>query len=138
MAELRADPALIPGAVEETLRHANPVHYIARTATADTQLRDVTIRAGDQVAMYYTSANRDEDVFADPHHFDIHRTPNPHLAFGTGEHFCLGASLARLEARVFFEELLRTVPLIELAGPPQWVRSNLINGLRELPITLSR
>jgi cytochrome P450 len=138
LAELRADPSLIPGAVEETLRYANSVHYIGRTAMADTELRGVQIRAGDRVAMYYTSANRDEAVFADPQHFDIRRSPNPHLAFGVGEHFCLGAMLARLEGKVFFEELLAGFPTIELAGEPKRLRSNLINGLKQLPIALNR
>ena len=104
--------------VEEILRWANPLHYFRRTATADTELRGVEIAAGDKVAMYYTSANRDEDVFADPQRFDIHRHPNPHLSFGIGEHFCLGVHLARLEGRVFFEELLATFPTIELTGDP--------------------
>ena len=109
LAELRADPSLIPGAVEEILRWANPLHYFRRTATADTELPASRSPAGDKVAMIYTSANRDEAVFADPQAFDIHRDPNPHLSFGTGEHFCLGVHLARLEGRVFFEELLATL-----------------------------
>ncbi len=138
LAELRADLSLIPGAVEEVLRYANSVHYISRTATADTELRGVAISAGDRVAMYYTSANRDEDMFVDPHHFDIHRSPNPHLAFGIGEHFCLGAQLARLEGKVLFEELLGGFATIELAGEPKWLRSNLINGLKRLPVVLGR
>jgi len=103
LAELRADPSLIPGAVEEILRWANPLHYFRRTATADTTVRGVPIAAGDKVLMYYTSANRDEEVFADPHRFDIHRSPNPHLSFGIAEHFCLGVHLARLEGRIFIE-----------------------------------
>jgi cytochrome P450 len=135
---LRADPALIPGAVEEVLRHANPLHYFRRTATADTVLRDVPIRAGDKVVMVYTSANRDEDVFADPNRFDIRRSPNPHLSFGIAEHFCLGVHLARLEGRVFFEELFATFPVIELTGEPVRIRSNLNNALKALPIRLAR
>jgi cytochrome P450 len=105
--ELRDDPSLVPGAVEEILRWANPLHYFRRTAMGETTLRGVTIKPGDKVAMYYTSANRDEEVFADSQEFDIHRSPNPHLAFGIAEHFCLGVHLARLEGKVFFEELLR-------------------------------
>lgn len=135
---LRVDPSLVPGAVEEILRWANPLHYFRRTATADTEIRGVPIRAGDKVAMYYTSANRDEDVFADPHRFDVERHPNLHLSFGIGPHFCLGVHLARLEGRVFFQELLATFPSIELAGEPVRVRSNLNNGLRRLPVRLSR
>lgn len=138
LARLRSDPALMPTAVEEMLRFANPLHYFRRTATVDTELRDVTIRAGDKVAMYYTSANRDEDVFADPQVFDVTRSPNRHLSFGVAEHFCVGAHLARLEARIFFTELLTTYPVIELAGRPTRVRSNLNNALRSLPLRLVR
>jgi cytochrome P450 len=138
LAELRADPGLLPGAVEEILRFANPLHYFRRTATADTSLRGVDIAVGDKVAMWYTSANRDEDVFADPQRFDIHRQPNPHLSFGTAQHFCLGAHLARLEGRVFFEELLATFAGIEQVGEARRIRSNLNNGLKLLPVRLSR
>jgi cytochrome P450 len=138
LAALRADPSLTAGAVEEILRWANPLHYFRRTATADTTLRGVPIAAGDKVAMVYTSANRDEDVFDDPDTFDIRRDPNPHLSFGIAGHFCLGVHLARLEGRVFFEELLATFPTIELTGDPVRIRSNLNNGLKRLPIRLSR
>lgn len=138
LAALRADPALIPGAVEEILRYANPLHYFRRTATADTVLGGAEIAAGDKVAMYYTSANRDEVVFADPDRFDVRRDPNPHLAFGIGQHFCLGVHLARLEGRVFFEELLGRFDSIELTGEPVRVRSNLNNGLKALPVRLRR
>jgi cytochrome P450 len=138
LAELRADPALLPGAVEEVLRWANPLHYFRRTATEDTVLHGVDIAAGDKVAMYYTSANRDEAVFADPQRFDIHRSPNPHLSFGIAEHFCLGVHLARLEGRVFFEELLRAFPVIELTGEPVRLRSNLNNSFKRLPIRLAK
>jgi cytochrome P450 len=138
LAELRADPALIPGAVEEILRWANPLHYFRRTATADTELGGASIRTGDKVAMIYTSANRDEDVFDDPQRFDITRHPNPHLSFGIAEHFCLGVHLARLEGKVFFEELFATFPQIELTGEPQRVRSNLNNALKTMPVRLAR
>jgi len=138
LAEVRADPSLVAGAVEEILRWVPPLHYFRRTATADTELRGTTIQAGDKVAMYYSSANRDEDVFADSQRFDIHRDPNPHLSFGIAEHFCLGVHLARLEGRVFLQELLATFPTIELTGEPQRVRSNLNNGLKSLPVRLSR
>jgi cytochrome P450 len=136
LAALRADSALIPSAVEEILRYENPLHYFRRTATADTRLHGVQIRAGDKVAMYYTSANRDEDVFTDAQRFDVRRDPNPHLSFGIAEHFCLGAHLARLEGKVFFEELLATFPSIELTGEPARVRSNLNNALKSLPVRL--
>jgi cytochrome P450 len=138
LAALREDPALIPGAVEEILRWANPLHYFRRTATADTRVRDASIKAGDKVAMYYTSANRDEDVFGEPQDFDIRRSPNRHLSFGQAEHFCLGAHLARLEGRVFFTELLATFTEIEVVGTPQRLRSNLNNSLRTLPVRLAR
>jgi cytochrome P450 len=136
--ELRADRTLIPGAVEEILRWANPLHYFRRTATDDTEVAGQPIAAGDKVAMVYTSANRDGTVFADPHAFDIRRDPNPHLSFGIAEHFCLGVHLARLEGRVFFEELLDAFPTIKLAGTPRRQRSNLNNALKELPVFLGR
>lgn len=138
LAALRADPGLIPGAVEEILRFANPLHYFRRTATADTEIRGVPIRAGDKVAMWYTSANRDEEVFADSQRFDIRRNPNPHLSFGLAQHFCLGVHLARLEGRVFFEELLARFPRIEQTGDARRIRSNLNNGLKSLPLRLTR
>ena len=138
LAELRTDPSLIPGALEEVLRWANPLHYFRRTATADAEIRGVSIRRGDKVAMWYTSANRDEDVFDDGQRFDIHRRPNPHLSFGIAQHFCLGVHLARLEGRVFLEELLATFPTIEVTGEPHRIRSNLNNGLKHLPLRLRR
>jgi cytochrome P450 len=138
LAELRRDRALMPGAVEEILRWANPLHYFRRTATADTEIRGVPIAAGEKLAMVYTSANRDEDVFDDPHRFDIHRDPNPHVSFGIAEHFCLGVHLARLEGRVFLDELLDTFGSIELTGEPRRTRSNLNNALKHLPVRLSR
>ena len=95
------------------------------------------IAAGDKVAMYYTSANRDEEVFANPQAFDIDRSPNPHLSFGIAGHFCLGVHLARLEGRVFFEELLDAFPTIDLNGEPVRGRSNLTNMLRLLPVRLT-
>ena len=135
---VRADPSLIPSAVEEVLRWANPLHYFRRTATGNTDLGGQQIKAGEKIVMVYTAANRDESVFADPQRFDVRRTPNKHLSFGQSEHFCLGAHLARLEGRVFFEELLAAYPQIELSGEPQRLRSNLVNGYKSLPLTLSR
>jgi cytochrome P450 len=133
---LRDDPSLVGSAVEEMLRYGNPLHYFRRTATADTEVDGVAIAAGDKVAMYYTSANRDERVFDQPDGFDICRSPNRHLSFGIAEHFCVGAHLARLEAKVFFTELLATFAAIEPAGEHRWVRSNLNNALRTLPVRL--
>jgi cytochrome P450 len=136
--ELRADRSLLPHAVEEVLRWANPLHYFRRTASEDTELAGTAIGAGDKVAMIYTSANRDPEAFADPHRFDIHRDPNPHLSFGIGEHFCLGVHLARLEARVFLDEMLDAWPVMELAGDPRRQRSNLNNSLKYLPLDVGR
>jgi cholest-4-en-3-one 26-monooxygenase len=135
-ARLIADPSLMPSAVEEMLRWVTPVIYFRRTATRDTEVRGQLIREGEKVAMYYSSANRDEEIFPDSSRFDVGRTPNEHLAFGVGEHFCLGASLARLEIRVMFEELLRRFPAIELAGKVRRLRSNFINGYKEIPVRL--
>ena len=137
LASLRRDPAGIAGAVEEILRWANPLHYFRRTATRDVELGGSTISAGEKVAMYYTAANRDPAVFDDPQRFDITRSPNPHLSFGIAEHFCLGAHFARLEGRVFFEELLAAFPSIELAGDPVRLRSNLNNAFKRLPVKLA-
>lgn len=136
-ARLLADPSLIPSAVEEILRYEPPVIYFRRTATRDTEIRGVKIREGDKVTMWYGSVNRDEDVFEDPDAFDIARQPNDHLAFGIGEHFCLGANLARLELNIVFEELLRRLPDIELAEPgakPKRLRSNFINAITKMPV----
>jgi cholest-4-en-3-one 26-monooxygenase len=133
-ARLLADPSLIPSAVEEMLRFVTPVMYFRRTATKDTEIRGVKIKENDKVVMYYPSANRDEQYFKDADEFDIGRTPNEHLAFGVGEHFCLGTSLARLEIRVLFEELLRRLPDIQLAGEVRRLRSNFINGTKTLPV----
>ena len=138
LAQVRQDPARLPGAIEEILRYANPLHYFRRTATSDTELGAARIATGDKVAMYYTSANRDEAVFDDPQRFDITRHPNPHLSFGIAEHFCLGVHLARLEGRVFFEQLLAAFSRIELNGEPVRARSNLNNALKALPVALHR
>jgi cholest-4-en-3-one 26-monooxygenase len=131
---LVAEPALIPSAVEEMLRWIAPVMHFRRTVTRDVELHGQKLRAGDKVVVYYISANRDEEVFANAHKFDIARTPNEHLAFGAGEHFCLGASLARLEIRIMFEELLRRLPDLQLAGPVRRLRSNFINGWKTIPV----
>ena len=136
-ARLLANPALMPTAVEEMLRWVSAVIEFRRTATRDTVLRGQTIRAGDKVIIYYISANRDEEVFPAADRFDVGRSPNDHLAFGIGEHFCLGSNLARLEIRVLFEELLRRLPDIELAGPVDRLRSSLINGIKRMPVTFT-
>jgi cholest-4-en-3-one 26-monooxygenase len=134
---LVAEPALIPTAVEEILRWTSPVMYMGRLAARDTEIRGQAIRAGDRVLMWYPSANRDEEVFPDPYRFDVGRTPNEHLAFGIGEHFCLGAGLARLELRVMLEELLRRFPDLALTGAPEPLRSNFIGGIKHMPVRLA-
>ena len=136
-ARLVADPSLVPSAVEEMLRWVSPVMYFRRTATCDTELRGVAIKENQKVCLYYVSANRDEDVFPDPQRFDVGRTPNEHLAFGMGQHFCLGTNLARLEIRVMFEELVRRFPKVEATGPARRLRSNFINGYKEVPVRLT-
>jgi cytochrome P450 len=133
---VRADPAVIPSMIEEVLRWANPLHYFRRTATEDTTLGRTAIRAGDKVAMYYTSANRDESIFDASQAFDVTRSPNKHLSFGQAEHFCLGVHLARLEGRIFFEELFAAFSVVELVGEPRRIRSNLNNALRSMPVRL--
>jgi cytochrome P450 family 142 subfamily A polypeptide 1 len=137
---LAEDPARIPAAVEEMLRWVTPIQNMNRTATADVVLRGRTIRAGDKVLLLYPSANRDERVFAEPFRFDVRRDPNPHLAFGIGAHFCLGASLARLELRVLFEELLAMLPDLELVSdaPLAASPSNFIRGIPAMEVALTR
>jgi cytochrome P450 len=135
---LVSNPARIEGAIEEFLRYVTPVHSHARTATEAVEVRGQTIAAGDYVVMLYASGNRDEEVWPDGEVLDVTRDPetNPHLSLGHGEHFCLGAHLARLEARVVFEEFLSRFPNYELAGPPERLRSTHINGLVEMPVIL--
>ncbi len=132
---IRADPTLIPGAVEEILRWQPPIHHFRRTATRDVEVGGQKIAAGDKVILWYAGANRDPAVFEDRHVFDITRTPNRQLAFGIGEHFCLGANLARLQLRVVFEELVSSMADIELVSPPRRLHSNLINGIKEMEIS---
>ena len=132
---LLRDPSLIPSAVEEMLRWVSPVMYFRRTATCDTELGGQRISDGDKVVMWYISGNRDEREFPDPFRFDVRRQPNDHVAFGGGgNHHCLGANLARLELRVFFEELLARLPDLEVAGPIERTRSNWLNGIKRLPV----
>lgn len=135
--ELRAEPELVPSAVEEILRWATPVNNFRRTATCDVELHGVQIKEGDAVVMFYPSGNRDEAVFKDPYTFDIRRNPNPHLTFGGGgPHFCLGSNLARLEMRIVFEELARQVKGIELTGNVSRLRSHFVHGIKTLPVRL--
>jgi cytochrome P450 len=135
---LREDPSLLPSAVEEMLRWHPPVLSFRRTATRDLELRGVPIRAGDKVVVYHVSAHYDEREFADPFRFDLAREPNRHLAFGHGPHKCLGAHFARLQMQVFFSELLRRLPELELDGPVERLTSNFINGIKHLPLRWAR
>jgi cholest-4-en-3-one 26-monooxygenase len=138
-ARLLADPSLLPSAVEEMLRWGSPVMHFRRTASRDTELNGQKIAEGDKIVFWHISANRDETVFEDPYRFDITRSPNDHVAFGGGgPHFCLGANLARLEIRVMFQELMRRLPDMELAGPVQRLRSNFINGIKHMPVSFSK
>jgi cytochrome P450 len=138
LSTLRADPSLLPGAVEEMLRWTTPSPSKRRTATRRTVLGGHTIEAGDKVLVWEGSANRDESVFERSMDFNIRRSPNPHLAFGHGIHFCLGSNLARLEMRVLFEELFGEFSSYELAEPVEWARSNRHTGVRHMKVRMSR
>jgi cytochrome P450 len=132
---LLADRSLIPTAVEEILRWTPSLLHFRRTATREVELGGKRIRAGDKVALWYVSGNRDEEQFPDASRFDVGRDPNKHLAFGLGSpHYCLGAHLARLELRIWLEEMLPTLGRIEPAGPPRRLRSNFFHGVKSLPI----
>lgn len=137
LARLRDDPALMPLAVEEMVRWTTPVKEFMRTAQRDYVIRGVTIAAGESVLLSYVSGNRDEEIFADPFAFDVGREPNRHIAFGYGVHFCLGAALARLEINSFFGELLPRLESVELAGPPDYLATTFVGGLKHLPIRYS-
>jgi cytochrome P450 len=132
--QLISNRGWLPDAVEELLRWVSPISHMRRTATRDVELRGQRILAGEKVVLWYASANRDEQVFERPFRFDVRRRPNRHLAFGVGEHFCLGSHLARMETRVLFEELLRRLPDLDLAGPVQRLASNFVNGIVSMPV----
>jgi cytochrome P450 len=134
LARLRADRSLLDGAVEEMLRWWTPVMNFRRTATADTVVGNVPVRKGEKVVVWFSSANRDEEVFAKPSQFDVGRAENDHLTFGHGPHFCLGAHLARLQMRAMFGAVLDRLHDIEPAGEPIRLRSNFQNGIKRLPI----
>ncbi len=133
---LETEPGRLPTAIEEMLRWTCPLHYFRRTATRNAELAGTSISEGDRVVMLYSSANFDEREFDNPMEFDIQRAHNPHMAFGYGIHLCLGANLARLEARLFFEEFFKNFATIELNGTPARIRSNQINGYKTMPVTL--
>jgi cholest-4-en-3-one 26-monooxygenase len=134
LARLHANPSLVVPAVEEILRYAPAVLNFRRTVTRDTELHGVPLKENDKVTIWYPSVNRDETVFDDPDLFDVTRNPNPHLAFGVGEHFCLGANLARMELQEIFRGILTRLPDLELAAPPRRLRSNFINGVKEMQV----
>jgi cytochrome P450 len=133
---IRDDRSLLPGAVEEMLRWSSPTPYNRRTATRNVTLGGQPIRAGDKVTLWWASANRDGEVFPDAYRFDIARSPNPHLAFGRGGHFCLGAALARVEMNVVFDTLLDRTDSAEPTGPIEYTRSNKHSGVRHMPVRL--
>jgi cytochrome P450 len=130
---LAAHPEHLERAVDELLRYVSPVHQFRRTATCDTMLGDQQMRAGDKVVMWFSAANRDPSVFAEPHQLDLRRSPNPHVAFGVGPHFCLGAHLARMETTEMLRHLLRHAPDLTVDEPAR-VASNFINGIAHLPV----
>jgi cholest-4-en-3-one 26-monooxygenase len=131
---LLADPALVPTAAEEIIRWVSPINHQRRTAVCDTELGGQKIADGDKVVMFFTAANRDEGVFADPRRFDIGRDPNPHLGFGHGPHFCLGRHLAALELRTLLLAIAERMPGVTLDGEVARLRSNFINGIKRMPV----
>ncbi len=132
--KLKRNPELVPSAVEEILRFVSPVNYMKRVVGRDLEFRGQKLREGDNLVLFYGSANRDEAVFEDPFTFRVDRKPNPHLAFGIGEHFCLGAHLARRSQRALLAELVRRLDAIELAGEPERIHSSFVVGLKKLPL----
>jgi cytochrome P450 len=133
---LAGEPALLPSAVDEVLRWTSTATHIMRTATKPVVIRGRSITEGDRVTLWNPSANRDEDVFPDPDRFDVRRRPNRHLALGSGEHFCLGAMLAKVELRLLYQEILLNTDRVELDGAPVMLSSIVVNGLERLPVKL--
>ena len=134
LAKVKADPSLIPGLVEESIRWTTPVQQFTRVAARDAEVRGQTVRAGDQVALCFPSGNRDEEVYDDPFEFRVDRSPPRHVAFGYGPHRCLGMHLARMEMSIFWEELLPRLSRVELAGPPRRTVTNFVGGPKSLPV----
>lgn len=135
---VKENSGLIPGLVDEALRWSSPVKHFMRTATADTSIGGHPVQSGDRIMLSYPSGNRDETVFSNPDVFDLTRSPNRHLAFGWGAHMCLGQHLAKLEMRIFFEELLPRLKSFELDGEPKFVETNFVGGLKRLPIRFEK
>jgi cytochrome P450 len=131
---LQADPALLPSAVDEILRWSSPISHFTRTATEDCEVRGAKISAGDQLALYFASANRDEEVFEDPFAFRVDRQPNPHLAFGFGEHFCMGAQVARVELEKIFRHLLIRLESFDVSGPVERLTAIVNGSIKHLPL----
>lgn len=132
--KVRRNPKLVKPLVEEILRWTSPVIHFCRTPVEDVEIRGKRIRAGERLVLFYPSANRDESVFKDPEQFRIERIPNRHIAFGIGEHFCLGAHVARLELEVIFRHLVTRLEHVELAGPVERLRSSIVGGIKHMPI----
>ena len=131
---MKADPKLIPGHVDESIRWASPVRHFMRTAARDVELAGQTIAKGDWLMLCYYSGNRDETVFDKPDEYDIRRSPNRHVAFGHGPHVCLGQHLGRMEMRIFWEELLPRLESLELAGEPSLTAATFVGGPKHVPI----
>lgn len=134
---LAENPSLMPTAIEEILRWTTPITHIMRTATRDFEWRGRKIRDDDWVVIWNASANRDEEVFPDPYRFDITRNPNYHLAFGQGEHFCIGSHLARLELRLMLDEVMRRIPDLRLAGEVERLTSFQVAGIKHMPVAFT-
>jgi len=134
--KLRANPELIPSAVEEIVRWVTPVIQFCRTPTEDMEISGVRIRAGEACCLFYASANRDEEIFEDPFRFRIDRSPNEHVGFGVGVHFCLGANLARLELQEIFRRLVPRLEAVELAAPVERMRSSFVGGIKRMPLKI--
>jgi cytochrome P450 len=134
LAKLKRNPELIPSAVEEIVRWTSPVNYMKRVVAKDLDLHGQKLCKGDNLVLFYGSANRDESVFEDPYTFRVDRNPNPHLGFGIGEHFCLGAHLARASQRGLLRELVSRIDSLELAGEPERIQSSFVVGLKKLPL----
>ncbi len=134
LADLKADPSLLDSAVEEILRFSPAVHSFRRTTTEPAVIRGQELPENAKLILWYPSANRDEDVFPEPQRFDVRRAPNDHVAFGYGEHYCLGANLARMELQEIFREIATRIDGLERTAPPRRLRSNFINGVKEMRV----
>jgi cytochrome P450 len=138
LALLQENPELIPWAVEEFLRYASPVYHFRRTATKDVDFNGSMIKKGEKMVAWFASGNRDENIFLDPNKMDVTRNPNEHVTFGRGgPHMCLGNSLARIELRVMFEDLINRVDKVERTGEVDFLRSNFVHGIKRMPVKVT-